>query len=170
METQLWIEDEELDAIPENEEEVPSDINAHEAERQLVALGHLERDLKAHEDHARAEIERIERWLAEKSRKLNRAIAWRKKVLRWFLTASGQKTLKLVNGTLRIRPGRESVSVIDEDAFLAWASTHNPELIRVKKEADRKAIAAYVKTTGELPDGVNLERSDRSFTVTTATG
>lgn len=71
------------------------------------------------------------------------------------------KSLSFPAGTLKARttPGRVEV---DAAVFLAAAPD---ELVRVKREPDKTAIAAHVKATGEVLPGVEMVPGDVRFTV-----
>ena len=165
-----WMDgDDEVFLIPEDfDPEHPGDApetSMPDAERHLSVLRRLETDRAAKVTHAEAEIVRAQRWLAGETARIDRAIKWRHHILRWFLAASGQKTVRLINGTLSRRAGRQRVVVTDADAFLAWARTAAPHLIRITEEPDKISIAAAIKADGVLPEHVEVEHGEESFNV-----
>ena len=164
----IWA-DEEVDifAVPEDGPEEP-ELDTHQAEQHLAVIRELEEALAEQEAHAKAEIQRIQGWLERKREQTHQALGWREGQLRWLLRRSEQKTLKLINGTLRLRPGRASVLVTDDRAFLSWAQEHQPALLRIKREPDKKAILAHIQQDGDIPPGIDLGEPEDSFSVKTA--
>jgi hypothetical protein len=54
--------------------------------------------------------------------------------------------------------------VEDEEAFIE--RHRGTDLVRVKEEVAKSAIAKHIKTTGEVPEGVEMERAEDTFSIT----
>lgn len=68
------------------------------------------------------------------------------------------KTLKLPSGgRVQARQQPEKVTVLDEEAALAWAEANAAQLVRVKKSLALAEVKKHIKDTGELPAGIELE-------------
>lgn len=169
--------DEELDELFEqNGDDLPiSPVNVDDeidAERHLESLARLDRDLAKLQAHRSAMVQRAEDWYEKQSRTLKRRTLWHSESLRCYLQLLGRKSIKLVNGTLKIVKGRESLKLVDVDGnetkdgsiFIAWAKKNNrSDLIRTKiiEEADKKAI----KESGIMAPGVKLVMGEDSFSI-----
>lgn len=83
------------------------------------------------------------------------------------------KTISFPSGTLSSRAGQPRW-VIDDEAFLPWATTYATDLVRVRHEPDRDAIkrtlqvderGVAVDGAGEIVPGVLVEPAEVSFKV-----
>ena len=116
-------------------------------------------------EHAEREQDRVNTWLKSETSRIDRRIVWHEGGLRVFLVQAGKRSLRLINGTLRFLKGRERIDVLDAEKFLTWAKEHAPALIRVKEEADKRAIFDHIKACGEVPEGCDLVVSEDKFQV-----
>jgi len=113
------------------------------------------------------EIEKLQARRDAELERLSRRMQWHLDGLRGYLWASGKKSLKHAYGTLKRIKGRDRVEVEDFSALFEWEKTSNVDVIRIKSEADKKAISAHIKATGEIPGGVDLVTGEDSFKVDT---
>jgi hypothetical protein len=84
------------------------------------------------------------------------------------MRASGEKTVNLPHGSMKLRLGRDKVEITDLQQFLNNKS--NQKFLKVIPESyqpDTQEIVKYVKRTGDLPDGVNLIPAETKFSYTT---
>lgn len=154
-----------LDGEPDAEQ-VALVGNDEQAERHLRAVAFWREEQERKVRHAQKEIERVKTWLEGEVARIGRHVAWHETGLRAYLVASGRKSLRLIRGTIRFLAGRERVEVPEPEKFLTWAKSNAPALIRVKEEADKQAIARYVKTHGgEIPEGCDLVKGEDTFKV-----
>lgn len=74
------------------------------------------------------------------------------------------KTRKLLHGYIQFKKAGGDLKLLDEKALLAWAREQPVELefVRIIEEPAISEIKAHFKTTGEVPDGMELqpERED----------
>jgi len=140
--------------------------DAHEVERQLRRLGTIRTEIQANCEHAEAEAMRAAEWAADRNDSLRKSAAYLEASLGAYLQQQDRKTLKLINGTLKVRSGRESVEITDERALMA---SDAPGYFRTTTTTapDKKAILDHIKATGEIPAGCDLVRSPDTFTVET---
>lgn len=110
---------------------------------------------------AEDEIDRIQCWLDDVNRPLDDHAAYFEGILRDYALRvrenpdDGRKTLNLPAGKVSTRPGADRWE-IDADAFLPWARTNHPDLIRVKEEpalAEIKATILVDNETAHTDDG-----------------
>ena len=107
---------------------------------------------------------------ASKQRKLeqiDRRIAWMQGGLQAHFVHSGQKKLDYPDGVMSMRKGRERVEITDEDAFCKTWNDTDLVAVTVTSKPDKKAIAAAIKETGEIPEGADIVRGDDTFVVKT---
>lgn len=116
--------------------EPTDDVQAEKLMRRLVAARRRE---LAIEDEARDLIEPIEQWRDAQLAPWTRRIAWLADHLKLYAVKRrvrlgekdpNAKTLKLPSGTVPTRRTERRVDVADPAAFLAWATTHRPDLVR----------------------------------------
>ena len=113
-----------------------------------------------------AEITRMTERAAQAKAKIAKRIAWHEAGLKTFYQARGEKRLTLANATLSSAKGRHYIVVEDIDALTAWATEEShPEVLRVKTDADLRAVMEYIKSSGEEPAGCKLERNVDIFKV-----
>ena len=141
--------------------------DAHEVERQLQRLGAIRTEIQANFEHAEAEAMRATEWAADRNGGLRKSAASLEASLAAYLQQQDKKTLFLINGTLKVRAGRESVEITDERALQDAGS---PDYFRTTTPTapDKKAILDHIKATGEIPAGCDLVRSPDTFTVETS--
>lgn len=76
------------------------------------------------------------------------------------------KSIKLPHGTIGKRTVPGGPRVVDPDAVLAWAKEHGiPGIVKVTETISKTAAIEYAKTTGDLPDGVEVVEARETFDV-----
>lgn len=76
------------------------------------------------------------------------------------------KTVRLTTGNLSRRTVPGGPRIVNDGACLEWARAQGiPGLIRVTESLSRTAVNEYVKTTGDLPDGVEMTEARETFGV-----
>ena len=120
-------------------------IDAPRANRFLRRLAILERAEREAEDQAQQEIARVHEWIDERRRRIDADRRWLESALEAYARntheQTGLKTFNLVGGTLRLRPARPNVVVVNEEALIAWAESNGLDaFVRVRKEVDKSAI------------------------------
>ena len=166
---------------PEGEERerfvVQDDSQAAWAMRKLMALRKRQADIDA---LAEEEAARIGSWHLHASSGLVADTNYFTGILTEYARKQrddfDRKSISLPYGTVKSRASSRRVEVTDADAFIAWARTNAPTLIRVKEEPDKAAIKASFDSssnlivdpsTGEVVPGVAVAVSDTTFTIET---
>ena len=119
---------------------------------------------------ATVERERIDRWVAANTESNKRNAAFFDEVLGAYLLrcrfdeSDGRKSISFPDGKVSSRETPDTIDVEDIDVFVAWAEENGHEnWIRVKKEADKKALKEAVDfmdttvldpLTGEIIEGL----------------
>jgi len=155
-----------------DEEREPEITGQEDAERRLWVVARLRSDLKEIDNHAANEMRKIQQWQVTRASGIQNQMSWLERGLRAFVEGAGKKSMTLINGSLSLRSGRESVAIEDEAAFIQTCLDKSEDglgFVRVKevKSPDKKAILAHIKETGEIPSGCELVYGKTSFTIKT---
>ena len=142
---------------------VDDDSKADWAMRKLASIRRKQSDNKAIFDR---EIKRVAEWLEKVNTDLERDAEWFEANLRpYALTerSKDRKSIVLPHGTIKTISGRVKFDIEDETKFIEWAETNAPELVRIKKEIDKKALGALnqsedkvISTQGEIVPSVKV--------------
>ena len=129
---------------------VNDDAKADWAMRKLASIRRKQGDNKAIYDR---EVLRVAEWLEKVNTDLERDAEWFESNLKpYALTEryNGRKSLVLPHGTIKTTAGRPKIEIENELEFLAWAETSQPELIRIKKEIDKKVLNTLLTDSGDV--------------------
>jgi hypothetical protein len=129
---------------------VNDDAKADWAMRKLASIRRKQGDNKAIYDR---EVLRVAEWLEKVNTDLERDADWFESNLKpYALTEryNGRKSLVLPHGTIKTTAGRPKIEIENELEFLAWAETSQPELIRIKKEIDKKVLNTLLTDSGDV--------------------
>jgi hypothetical protein len=141
------------------------------ADQILSAIGKLEEGMAEVNQLCDKEIKLIEEYRANELARLDKKRSWLAFNLEGFMRTTGDKTLRLPHGTLKLRKGRDRVAVIAMEQFLKIGQKLG--LVRTVPESvvpDAQAILQRIKTTGDIPDGVQYIPAEVRFSYTTNGG
>lgn len=96
-----------------------------------------------------------------------RKAAWHRQGLEAFLDSTKKKKVQLVYGDLKWRKGSTQLTVVDEEAALAWAK-EDPERAKCLKVSERFMVSEakkLLKDTGEEPPGTELVTNPDKFVI-----
>lgn len=159
---------------PEDEQfkqEFDADFAPQEIKLDAAAEAHLRSLARQREEYTEIEARfdtEIARLMARADRtlkQLRKRQAWHEGALHAYYVRKGAKRLVLANATLSSVRGRERVEVHDVDALGLWNNTNQQALMEYTPKPLKTDILAYIKDTGELPNGVELVRGEDSFKV-----
>lgn len=126
------------------------------ADQLLQLAAKLEDELAGVNKLADDEVALIEGYRQSETARLQRKldfIAWQ---LQQFAQGTGEKTIRLVRGVLKMRQGRDRCEISDESAFLKVAGRLGLlRTVPAESKPDLTSLVSYVKRTGEVPPGVN---------------
>jgi phage host-nuclease inhibitor protein Gam len=167
--TPSWLQ-ELLDESVAIEEKRALAMNKLVADRALAAVAVLESKINEVNAIAEQEIALITGWQESETVKLQKKIDWLAFNLEGYMKSTGEKTVTLPHGQLKMRMGRDKVEVVDFDKFLPVGKRlgllrHIPE----KDEPDLSAIAAWIKINRKPPIGVTLTPAQSRFSYKTIT-
>ena len=144
------------------------EISKLRADQLLMAISVLED--KASEINALvdSEVALFEEYRSVEIAKLDKKMSWLACNLEHFMKNTGEKTLALPHGELKLRKGKDKIEIADMEKFLRAAEKHG--LLRAVPESfepDMRAVAAYTKSTGISPSGTVIMPGSDKFTYTT---
>jgi len=112
---------------------------------------------------AEESINRTQGWLEKKEHTIQSAINFLSVQMRNYLHQNSLNKLSLPNGSIGFRKQLDSIEITDEELFLTTAASELLRHVPEKFEADLKSIKDYIKTTSEIPAGVELKSKDPKF-------
>ena len=131
--------------------------------RKLASIRRKQADNKAIFDR---ELQRVSEWLEKVNTDLERDAEWFESNLRPYALqerSKDRKSIVLPHGTIKTVSGRIKFDIEDESKFIEWAETNAPELVRIKKEVDKKALGALnqsedkvISTQGEIVPAIKV--------------
>jgi phage host-nuclease inhibitor protein Gam len=149
---------------------VDDDSKADWAMRKLASIRRKQSENKAIFDR---ELQRVSEWLEKVNTALERDAEWFEANLRPYALlqrSEGRKSVVLPHGTIKTTAGRPKFEIENEEQFIAWAETSAPELVRIKKEIDKKALGALnqdadkvISTQGEIVPAVKVVPAEVSI-------
>ena len=148
---------------------VDDDGKADWAMRKLASIRRKQADNKAIFDR---EVQRVTEWLEKVNTALERDAEWFEANLKPYALlqrSEGRKSVVLPHGTIKTTAGRVKFDIEDEAKFIAWAEANQPDLVRIKKEIDKKALGALtqdadkvISTQGEIVPAVKVLPAETS--------
>lgn len=129
---------------------VDDDGKADWAMRKLASVRRKQADNQSIYDR---EVARVAEWLQKVNTDLERDAEWFESNLKPYALlerSNGRKSILLPHGTIKTTAGRPKIEITDEIAFLAWAESSQPELIRIKKEIDKKVLNTLLTDSGDV--------------------
>jgi phage host-nuclease inhibitor protein Gam len=147
----------------------PADVDAW-ASLILRQMGEVDRDIKRYQEAYQAEMRHIGiRYDLQLQRLIGRRGVLEHAVhgLATRADFGSKKSRDVGFGTYGVRSEPERIRIVDATAATEWARTHAPELIEIetKEKLPQKAVAAYVKSTGdaEIPGVVREPAHETPF-------
>jgi len=141
------------------------------ADQMLAAIEKLDEQMNEVIELADEEIKLIEEYRKQELEKLDKKRSWLTFNLEGYIRSTGEKTITLPHGQIKLRQGRQKVQVIDMDKFLKVGDKLNllrkiPESL----EPDISAIHQHIKRTGEIPRGVEVFQGETKFSYSLTRG
>ena len=132
----------------------------------LIEIRKLEESVEKNFDTAAQEREIIKQWALERNTMLQSRIDWLSRKLELYLREENLKTLDLPNGIIRIRKQPEKVIIVDEETFFKKATSALLNIIPESAKPDLLKIRSFIKKTGRIPEGVELQSTQENFSYT----
>ncbi|MBN1396841.1 MAG: host-nuclease inhibitor Gam family protein [Bacteroidetes bacterium] len=158
-----------LEQADQREEKHRIEMSKIRADQALAVIASFEEKASEIEQIAQQEIDLITSWKEFELSKLQRKISWLSFQIEQYMRTTGESTLNLAHGTIKIRKSRDKVDVIDPQKFLPIGKKLG--LVRhidAQDEPDLNAIRAYLKTHGNRPPiGVTVTPGQPTFSYKT---
>ncbi len=160
--------DELLEQSEKAEREQRLEMTKLRADQLLMAIRTLEDQMAEVDRLFQEELQIIEQYRSAEGERLQKKLNWLVWNLDQFMRSTGEKTINLPHGIIKLRVGRDKVEITDLQRFLECKESQ--KLLRTIPESfqpDISAIGQYVKQTGHIPDGVNVIPAEVKFYYTT---
>ena len=144
------------------------EVNRLRADHLLAAVDVLDKKMAEANKLADDEIQLVENYRSHELARLDKQRSWLVFNLEGYARSSGEKTIRLPHGVLKIRKGRDRVAITAMDKFLSIA--HKLGFLKKIPESynpDNQAILDYVKRTGDVPAGIEFIPAGTKFSYTT---
>ena len=158
MSEPVWMLEDLDDEVYEGER--PNDVSQNDAEDHLEHIRKIRWELERELEHAARQREKVDRFVELRKESAQKKINYHEACLMRYLESHGETSMNMINGRLRTYKGRMGVDILDEK--LVSEEFHKAG----KPKISKTLIADHIKTTGEIPDGVDWVRGDDSFKVT----
>ena len=138
------------------------------ADQLLTAIGLLEHEMTEVNELVEKEIALLEEYRSKELSRVDKKLSWLTFQLEQFMRSTGEKTIRLPHGTLKLRKGRDRIVIAEMEKFLERAGKRG--LLKQVPESfipDMQAISEYHKKTKALPDGCQLIPGNTNFSYST---
>ena len=130
----------------------------------LAEIASLETKIKDTFNLAEEEQTLIQDFALRRTSKLQERIDFLSRKLESYLRESGNRTLSLPHGAIKIRKKQDKVEISDMQEFLLHASPQMLNTIPEQAKPDIAGIKSWIKMTGgKLPPGVRIIEGQESF-------
>ena len=120
----------------------------------LIQIGDIESEMSRIDELHRQEIEHINSWQDKEMENLSKKQGWLKYNLELYLVQSEKKRLSLPHGTVYYRKQPYHVEIRDELKLIKTG------FVRTTESVDKKSILSHFKSSGEIPEGCEIERPE----------
>ena len=170
MEKQMppWLQ-ELVDQTEERDQHNLLEMNKLRADQALAAIAVIEEKIAETEQIAEQEVALITNWKESETTKLHNKINWLTFNLEKFIRSTGDATIALAHGTIKIRKSRDKIEIVDLQKFSVIGQRHGLlRRIEAKDEPDMNAIRGFIKLNGGKPcAGVILTPGQPTFSYKT---
>jgi predicted nucleotidyltransferase len=158
-----------LEMAERNEVKQRIEMSKIRADQALTVIASIEEKAVEIEKIAEEEIKLITSWKESELEKLWKKESWLSFQLEQYMRTTGESTLNLAHGVIKVRKSRDKVTVVDEEKFLPVGQKLGlVRRIDAKEEPDLNAIRAYLKLHGNRPPiGVTVTPGQPTFSYST---
>jgi phosphatidylinositol kinase/protein kinase (PI-3 family) len=138
------------------------------ADQLLTAIGILEDQMNDVTELVDKEMKLLEEYRSSELSRLDKKRSWLVFNLEAYARSTGEKTMRLQHGILKLRKGSDKVAVIAMEQSLEKAQSLG--FLRTVPESylpDTQAVLAHIKRTVEVPPGVQFIPAETKFSYTT---
>ena len=150
------------------EEKQRIEVDKLRADQLLSAIAVLEAQVDDANRLADDEIKLVEEYRTMELARLNKKISWLAWNAEQFIRSTGEKTIRLPHGIIKLRMSRERIEITDLQRFLnVKANQRFLKIIPESYQPELQVVHSHIKATGELPVGVNLIPGEVKFSYST---
>ncbi len=132
----------------------------------ILEIAKLEEEISHNFKEADKETAIIKEWAIKKNAVLNERSQLLKMKLESYIRESGNKTMDLPHGTLKIRRTPNKVEITDMELFLKNARSEMLSVIPEQVKPDLNKIKAFMKVSNKTPEGVTVIEGKDEFKLT----
>jgi hypothetical protein len=143
------------------------EVDRLRADQLLSAIAILESQMNDVNELVDKEMRLLEEYRSSELARLDKKRSWLVFNLEAYARSTGEKTMRLPHGILKLRKGRDKVAVVAMEEFLTKAQSFG--FLRAIPESyspDTQAVLAHIKRTGEVPPGVEFIPAETRFSYT----
>ena len=151
-----------IDELLREAEEKEQKLSREFADLMLIEISQLEKQIQSNFEQAAREREIIKNWSLKINSKLVSRIEFLSKKLEVFIKETGEKTINLPNGILKMHKKPDRVEVEDLELFLKNARPEWLTVIPEQVKPNLLAIKNHMKTR-PTPKGVKIIEGEIEF-------
>ncbi len=151
-----------IDQLIKEAEEKEQKLSREFADLMLIEISQLEKQIQSNFEQAAREREIIKNWALTRNSSLASRIDFLSKKLEAFIKETGEKTINLPNGFLKMHKKPDRVEVDDLELFLKNARPEWLTVIPEQAKPNLVAIKNHIKTR-PIPKGVKVIEGEVEF-------
>ena len=151
-----------IDQLLKEAEEKEQKLSREFADLMLIEISQLEKQIQSNFEQAAREREIIKNWALSRNSSLASRVEFLSKKLEVFIKETGEKTINLPNGILKMHKKPDSVEVEDLELFLKNARPEWLTVIPEQAKPNLMAIKNHIRTR-PIPKGVKVVEGEVEF-------
>lgn len=151
-----------IDQLLKEAEEKEQKLSREFADLVLIEISQLEKQIQTNFEQAARERQIIQNWALTRNSSLASRIEFLSKKLELFIKETGEKTINLPNGILKLHKKPDKVEVEDIELFLNNARKEWLTVIPEQVKPNLVAIKNHIKTR-PTPKGVKVIEGEIEF-------
>ena len=155
----------------QREKEYRIEMSRLRADQVLMALAVLEEKVADVNELVEAETKILQDYQQAELQKLQKKMSWLEYNLDHYIRSTGEKTINLAHGSIKLRLGRDKVEIVDLEKLLPIA-TRNGLLKEIPASTvpDLEKLKIYIRNNRTIPAGVTMTPAQTKFSYKTLKG
>ncbi|MCA0390088.1 MAG: host-nuclease inhibitor Gam family protein [Bacteroidetes bacterium] len=130
----------------------------------LIEVKNLQNEIAKNFEQADKEVKLIQEWALQKNSKLQDKVERIERLLEAFIRASGEKTIDLPNGILKLHKKPDKIEIENLELFLQHARMEMLSRVPETYKPDMAKIKQYCASHMNPPKGVKVTKGQPEFT------
>jgi hypothetical protein len=151
-----------IDQLLKEAEEKEQKLSREFADLMLIEISQLEKQIQSNFEQAAREREIIKNWALSRNSSLASRVEFLSKKLGLFIKDTGEKTINLPNGILKMHKRQDRIEVEDLELFLKNARPEWLTVIPEQAKPNLMAIKNHIRTR-PIPKGVKVVEGEVEF-------